>query len=243
MSLITVDFRRLQLRAGDRLLDLGCGEGRHAINAYLTAPVHVIATDLNPQELHTASTRLQEAVAQGYLPGDGRDRSCFFVVGNGMQLPFAAASFDKIICSEVLEHVADYPTMLAEIRRVLKPGGLLAVSVPRFFPEWICWRLSRAYHSVPGGHVRIFTRRELQNAVEAQSMRTFARHWAHSLHVPYWWLRCLFWSRGETAPLIRHYHRFLVWDLMQRPAVTRLLERLLDPLMGKSIVMYFKSLP
>ena len=56
---------------------------------------------------------------------------------------------------EVLEHIIDYQSAV-EINRILKPQGKLAVSVPKFFPEWICWKLSLDYRNTPGGHVRIF---------------------------------------------------------------------------------------
>ena len=235
MSLETINFKLLKFRSGDKVLDLGCGEGRHAISSYLIADVDVIGLDLSSRDLSTAQQRLEEF-------NQGRNepvKSCHFVRASGLQLPFADNSFDKVICAEVLEHIPDYQGVLAEIRRVLKPGGIFAASVPRWFPEWICWRLSDEYHEVEGGHVRIFTSSQLRLAIEQQHMRRFARHWAHSLHVPYWWLRCLFWDAGENAPLVRAYHQLLVWDLMKKPAITRLLDRLLNPLMGKSIVMYF----
>ena len=235
MSLETINYNLLDLQVGDLVLDLGCGEGRHAISGYLLAEAHFVGVDLSLKDLHTARTRLAE-FQQQTQPGN---RTCQFVKGSGLQLPFADNTFDKVICAEVLEHVPQYQHMLAEIRRVLKPGGIFAVSVPRWFPEWICWRLSDEYHEVEGGHVRIFTAGELRSAIEGRRMRRFARHWAHSLHVPYWWLRCLFWDTGEDATLVRMYHRFLVWDLMQKPVITRLLDRLLNPIMGKSIVMYF----
>lgn len=235
MSLETINFQLLKFKPGEKVLDLGCGEGRHAISAYLLADIDVIGLDLSAADLATAKGRLREFTQDHENPA----KSCVFVRGSGLCLPFADNSFDKVICAEVLEHIHDYQSILGEIRRVLKPGGVFAVSVPRFFPEWICWRLSDEYHEVEGGHVRIFSASELHKAIERQHMRRFARHWAHSLHVPYWWLRCLFWDTGENATLVRWYHRFLVWDLMQKPAVTRLLDRLLNPLMGKSIVMYF----
>lgn len=235
MSLTTVDWRRLQLRPGLRVLDLGCGEGRHAISAWLEAPVYVVGVDLAAADLATARQR-----AADFEPADGAGRSLAWVRGSGITLPFADASFDRIICAEVLEHVPDYRSMLAEIRRVLKPDGLLVVSVPRFAPEWVCWRLSRAYHQVEGGHVRIFRTRPLTRAVESLGLIRVHRHWAHSLHVPYWWLRCLLWERGDTAWPVRCYHRLLVWDLMRQPRFTRWLDRLLNPLMGKSLVMYFQ---
>ncbi|MGE0622783.1 MAG: class I SAM-dependent methyltransferase [Pseudomonadales bacterium] len=234
MSLTTIDFRHLALKAGERILDLGCGEGRHAITAYLEAPVTVVGIDLSLADLGTAAGRFSEFQA----PADTK-RSLYFACGSGLRLPFPDAAFDKVICAEVLEHVPDYHAMLREIRRVLKPGGQLAVSVPRFGPEWICWQLSDAYHEVPGGHVRIFRTRELRSAVEQKDMFCYASHWAHGLHSPYWWLRCLFWSKGEDVWAVRTYHRLLVWDLMKKPLVTRFLERLMNPLWGKSVVMYF----
>ena len=235
MSLTTVDFRRLHLAPGQRILDLGCGEGRHAITAWLTAPAHVVGLDLAAADLETAAHRAGE-----FKPAAG-ERTLTWIRGSGLRLPFADASFDRVICAEVLEHVDDYRAMLREIRRVLKPGGVLAVSVPRFVPEWVCWRLCEDYHRVEGGHVRIFRGGALRRAVEGEGLQRFHLHWAHSLHVPYWWLRCLLWRRGSDAWPVRVYHRFLVWDLMRKPWVTRLLDGLLNPVMGKSLVLYFTA--
>lgn len=235
MSLETINFELFGLRAGDRVLDVGCGEGRHTISAFLVSDVDVIGLDLSKRDLITAQSRLLQFTNGALDPA----KSCHFLQSSGLALPFADNSFDKVICAEVLEHIPDYTAMLKEIRRVLKPGGSFAASVPRFFPEWVCWRLSDAYHEVEGGHVRIFTARELRGAIEALHMKRYARHWAHSLHVPYWWLRCLFWETGTEAKLPRSYHRLLVWDLMQKPWITHALDRLLNPIMGKSIVMYF----
>lgn len=234
MSLETVNFQRFQLRPGDRVLDLGCGEGRHAITAYLNEAVRVVGLDLSLEDLGTASSRYGE-----FRNAEDPARSVGFVCASGLKLPFADGSFDRVICSEVLEHIPDYRSVLEEIRRVLKPGGLFAVSVPRFGPEWVCWQLSDAYHEVEGGHVRIFRKRVLRRAVEAIGMYCYGGHWAHGLHSPYWWLRCLFWSKGEDVWLVRAYHRLLVWDLMHKPWLTRALERFMNPLWGKSNVMYF----
>lgn len=256
MSLTTVDFQRLHLEPGQRVLDLGCGEGRHAITAWLHAPVHVVGLDLSAADLATAVQRAGEfhpasatAAKAAAVPADhaaepgAAEHHLGWVRGSGLTLPFADATFDRVICAEVLEHIADYQAVLREVRRVLKPGGVLAVSVPRYFPEWVCWRLSRAYHEVAGGHVRIFRTRTLTRAVEAQGLRRFHQHWAHSLHVPYWWLRCLFWERGANAWPVRTYHRLLVWDLLRGPWLTRALDRALNPLMGKSLVVYFTRNP
>ncbi len=234
MSLQTIDFAQFPLANGDRVLDLGCGEGRHSILAYLDAQVTVVALDLGHGDLITTKERFREFVD----PQDSK-RSLSPIQGSGLSLPFENATFDKIVCSEVLEHIPDYHAVLDEIRRVLKPNGKIAISVPRFFPEWVCWMLSNEYHETPGGHIRIFRSSELKRAVERLDFRLRKRHWAHSLHVPFWWLRCLFWRHGPDYGPVRAYHRLLVWDLMQAPLITRWLDRIANPLIGKSIVMYF----
>ncbi|MBB3060365.1 class I SAM-dependent methyltransferase [Microbulbifer rhizosphaerae] len=235
--MITVDPKRLNLRPGQRVLDLGCGEGRHAIHLLVSEPVKVVGVDLKFADVQTARERVQPFVVGTQVPG-----SLLLGVANGLQLPFADNSFDVVICSEVLEHIEDYTGVLAEIDRVLKPGGLFAASVPTYFPEWVCWRLSDEYHQVEGGHIRIFRERELRRSIEKLGHLCFARHKAHALHTPYWWLKCLLWHRPESR-LLAVYHRLLVWDLMQKPRLTRLLEKLLDPLLGKSIVLYFVKSP
>lgn len=236
MSMETIQSETLGTATGEQVLDLGCGEGRHAISQYLSHQARMVGVDLNAKDLNTARQRLRDfnlsTSTHGY---------CEFIHASGLKLPFADATFDKVICSEVLEHIPDYPSMLDEIRRVLKPQGRLAVSVPRFVPEWICWRLSREYHEVEGGHIRIFRTRALKQAIESRHFKCYKRHWAHALHVPYWWLRCLFWHQGEQQILTRTYHRLLVWDLLEKPWLTQTLERLLNPILGKSVVLYFHS--
>lgn len=236
MSLQTIDFDRLRLGDGERLLDLGCGEGRHAISAYIVKDLEAVGVDLSVNDLQTTRERFGE-----FVEANNTDKSLVISVANAESLPFEDESFDKVICSEVLEHIHSYQQVLAEIHRVLKTGGQAAISVPRFFPEWICWQLSDAYHEVEGGHIRIFRADELREDIEDAGFVCYDKHHAHSLHVPYWWLKCMFWREdGEpNARIVDWYHEFLTWDLMKQPFITRLLDKLLNPLMGKSVVMYF----
>ena len=62
-------------------------------------------------------------------------------------------------------------------------------------------------------------------------------HHAHSLHAPFWWLKCAVGVEKDNAA-VRAYHRLLVWDLMHRPRLTRTAEKLMDPVFGKSFVLY-----
>ncbi len=236
MSLQTINFDKLRLKENERLLDLGCGEGRHAISAYMVKDLEAVGIDLSLKDLKITQERFEQ-----FVEPENTAKSLVISVANGQHLPFEDESFDKVICSEVLEHIPDYQAVIKEIARVLKTGGVAAISVPRFFPEWVCWQLSDAYHEVEGGHIRIFNASDLQKDVESAGFINFDKHHAHSLHVPYWWLKCLFWrEQGEPeAEVVRQYHRFLTWDLMTQPAVTRWLDKILNPIMGKSVVLYF----
>jgi len=234
MPMNTIDFTHFPLRPGERILDVGCGEGRHALTAYILEEVESVGVDLSFDDLVTALDRFND-----FAEPENHSKGLLISLADGRCLPFPANSFDKVICSEVLEHITDHNAVLAEINRVLKVGGMLAISVPRYGPEWVCWKLSHDYHAVDGGHIRIFNAADLRRDIEETGMIHFRRHWAHALHVPYWWLKCVYWHRSEDPWIIRTYHRFLVWDLMKKPRITQYLEKLLDPIMGKSVVMYF----
>jgi SAM-dependent methyltransferase len=232
--MLTMDFDRLGLRPGHRVLDVGCGTGRHAFEAYRRG-ADVVALDRNAAELDGVATMFAAMAAAGEAPPG---RSATTVVGDALALDFPDDTFDCVIAAEVLEHIVEDEKAMWELARVVKPGGTVAVSVPRRLPERICWALSDPYHEVEGGHVRIYRADELVGKLRNTGLRPVHRHHAHALHAPYWWLKCAVGvDRGEH-PLVRAYHRFLVWDLMRRPWLTRVAEQLLDPLIGKSVVVY-----
>jgi SAM-dependent methyltransferase len=230
---LTVDYDRLDLRPGMTVLDLGCGEGRHAFEAYRRG-THVVAVDWGQHEVDTTRRRLTAIAEAGDIVDGGRAE---VVRGDLTALPVPDASVDRVIASEVLEHIPEDAAAMAEIARVLKPGGRVAVTVPRFGPERICWALSDEYHANQGGHIRIYTSTALRTRLAAAGLVPGAVHHAHALHAPYWWLKCAVGVERDIAA-VRAYHRLLVWDLMKRPWVTRTAERLLDPLFGKSLVVY-----
>jgi SAM-dependent methyltransferase len=234
---ITVDFSRIRLNPGDRVLDIGCGSGRHIGAAYRLKGVKVTGTDLNRQDLEAARRRLTDHDRLGEHGGGSWSLS----MADATRMPFADDRFDMVICSEVLEHIADHERAIGEIIRVLKPGRPLAVSVPRYLPERICWALSDDYGNARDGHVRIYRRKELIERLERAGARFIAHHYAHSLHAPYWWLKCLVGLNRTDSAAVAVYHRLLTWDIMRKPWPTRFIDRLLNPVIGKSVVLYLRK--
>ena len=232
--MLTVDFDRLGVQAGDHVLDMGCGAGRHAFELYRRG-TDVIAFDQDADELAAVSDMFAAMRAAGEVP-EGAEADA--KQGDALQLPFADGEFDRVVAAEVLEHIPEDEAAIAELVRVLRPGGTMAVTVPRWLPERICWALSDAYHEVEGGHVRIYTGDELVGKLERAGMSLAGRDHAHALHSPYWWLKCAVGVDRSDHLLPRTYHRLLVWDIMRRPWLTRTAEQLLNPVIGKSMVLY-----
>lgn len=230
----TIDIQSLRVRNDDWILDLGCGEGRHTIACDYHFPfANCIGLDLDHNAITLARKKHTEFAK-------GND-CALYSTASGFELPFKDHAFDHVICSEVLEHISDYESIIEEINRVLKPNGSFNLSIPRAWPEKICWFLSTEYHSVEGGHVRIFNARKIKKEIEKLRFSCTKRHYAHALHTPYWWLRCLYWKNGKENFLSNAYHKVLVWDLIKKPRITRLLEKVLNPIIGKSVVYYFKK--
>ncbi|MDO9377732.1 MAG: class I SAM-dependent methyltransferase [Nocardioidaceae bacterium] len=235
--MLTVDFDRLRVGRGTRFIDVGAGAGRHSYEALRRGAV-VTAFDMDEVELKGVEEMFGALDAAGEVPPGGRAE---VEVGDVLQMPHADGTFDVVLASEILEHVPADERAIAELVRVLAPGGVLAITVPRWLPERVCWALSDEYHANEGGHVRVYRADELAAKVVAAGMVETHRHHAHALHAPFWWLKCAVGVGRDQHPLVRAYHRLLVWDMMQAPAVTRAAERVLDPVIGKSVALYFRK--
>ncbi len=239
--MLTVRFDELGVQQGDLLLDLGAGAGRHAFETFRRG-ARVVAFDYSAAELKDVGA-LFAAMREAGEAGTEPDSLAVTANGDALALPFPDDTFDRIIASEVLEHVSDDQVALEEVFRVLKPGGTLAATVPAWLPEKVCWALSEEYHApfVEGGHVRIYSEPTLRSRMRAAGLRPGAAHHAHALHSPYWWLKCAVGPTNDDHPLVQAYLKVLVWDIAQTQpmgTVTRWAERLLNPVLGKSLVVY-----
>ena len=235
-AVLTVDFGRLGLRPGERVLDLGCGAGRHAAEARRLG-AHVVAFDLSEVDAKDAAGAL-DAVTVDW--DAAREVSGAAAVGDAAALPFPEGAFDRVIAAEVFEHLPEDRSAIGECFRVLRPGGVLAVTVPRWFPELICWALSDDLPNFDGGHQRIYRRSVLSARLAQAGFAVQGHHHAHALHSPYWWLRCAARPDGEHCDgrVVRRYGDLLERHEMERPVISTAAERVLNPLLGKSLVLY-----
>ena len=233
--MLTADFDRLGVTRGTRFIDVGAGAGRHSYEA-LRRGATVTAYDLDEPELKGVADMAAAMLEAGEVPEGG---SLTTEVGDIGAIAHPDGSFDVVLASEILEHVPADEAGIAELARILRPGGTLAVTVPRWLPERVCWALSDQYHANEGGHIRIYRADELRAKVERTGLTFEHSHHAHALHSPYWWIKCAVGVEREQHPLVRGYHRLLVWDMMKAPALTRVAERALDPIIGKSVALYF----
>lgn len=227
--LLTVDLERLDIRPGQWLLDAGCGEGRHCFGS-LSRGANVVGLDLDFDSIHLPSKRLRSTALE-------ERRFGAMLQGDTFHLPFADESFDRIICSEVMEHVHDYKGAARELARVAKPGARIAVTIPTATSEHLYLRLGDEYFESPGGHIRIFRPRDLAEGLAEAGFDTLGCGFAHGLHTPYWVLRsAMHLPDADQSRLVRAYREFLI-----RATASKWIDRLeglLNYVCPKSVILY-----
>lgn len=234
--MLTISFDRLGDLHGARILDVGAGFGRHCFEAARRG-ASVVALDYADDEVVQTRATIGAMIEAGEITSD---RFAGVLRGDATRLPFDDDSFDVVVTSEVLEHIQDDVSAIAEMVRVLKPGGRFAASVPSWFPEVVNWRLSSEYHApaAVGGHVRIYSAAELSAKLRAAGLELNGRHRAHALHSPYWWLRCAVGPTNEDHHLVQRYRRLLEWEIIKQPRSAKVFETVMAPVLGKSIAFY-----
>ncbi|MFZ5424783.1 MAG: class I SAM-dependent methyltransferase [Patescibacteria group bacterium] len=136
--LTMLDYMNIQ--PGDKILDMGCGEGFYSMIFDQLFDVEVTAVDYDEEILSMAREWLNNATKVTLMQGD---------ITN---LPFEDNYFDKIVCTEVLEHIPDDVKAAKELFRVLKPGGVLAATVPNWNYPFMWDPLNKVREAVGLGH-------------------------------------------------------------------------------------------
>lgn len=149
----------LQLPPGIEILDAGCGSGRNMVDLSRLGSVTGI-------ELSEASVEVARSRGVGHV-----------VQGSVTELPFDDDSFDLAVCLDVIEHLDDDAAALRELRRVIRSGGTLLVTVPAY--QWL-W----SEHDVVNHHRRRYTRRTLADAVHRAGWDIESMTYFNSLLLP-----------------------------------------------------------
>ena len=148
-------------------------------------------------------------------------------------------SQDLVVCSEVLEHVPNFEAVLEECYRILKPGSVMLISVPSYFPESLCWKYSKKYMQTPGGHIRIFKKNFLKERFKALNLKLFKHHREHALHSIYWIIRAR--NNMEENNFLKSFHNLLVRQMFGQAKFSFALEKILNPFFGKSECFYLRK--
>ena len=233
--MLTFNLTKYELNESGIMLDVGCGEGRHIFGIMQEHPeMKCIGLDMDNDSLHKAEEGYEYFKSISNVGAE-------FLKGSAYSLPFLDNSLDLIVCSEVLEHLHQYNDAVKEIHRVLKPGGKFYASVPASWPEKICWALSKDYQNQPGGHLRIFNQSGLVSEIEESGFKYLSSDRFHSIHAPYWWLRCFFWNTQDSNFIVNGYKKMLERHILKKPFFLDFIDKIFNPFLGKSFSMYFEK--
>ena len=197
--MLTVDFDRLGLRPGDRVLDMGCGAGRHAFEMYRRGG-DVIAFDQDGDELAGVlgpvrrDARRRRGARSAPRPTSSRATRC------RCRSPTASSTgWSPPRCSSTSRTTRRDRRAGAGAAPRRHDRGHRAALAAR---EDLLGALD-AYHEVEGGHVRIYTGHELVAKLQAAGLVYEGRDHVHGLHSPYWWLKCAVGVDNDEHPLVQ----------------------------------------
>lgn len=229
----TFNFNSLNLKKIKKVIDVGCGNGRHLKSlGFKLTDAEIIGIDQSVLEI----TKLNEEFSASSCKNHNIYR---FINGDIRQMEVPDNSQDLVVCSEVLEHVPNFETVLEECYRILKPGSVMLVSVPTYFPESLCWKYSKKYMQTPGGHIRIFKKNFLKERFKALNLKLFKQHREHALHSIYWILRAR--NNMEESKFLKSFHNLLVKQMFGQAKFSYAVEKILNPFFGKSECFYLRK--
>ncbi len=232
-----IDPDHLALNSGARLLDVGCGTGRHLLELS-RYPGALVGLDASFDDLRKMLYMFKLTAHERPIAADVR-----IVQGAGEQLPFSDEFFRQVICTETLEHVPDDREVLRELVRVLQPGGVLVISVPDEYSERLLWKFSPRYRNTPGGHVRIYKRKEIAALLTEAGVAPFATQFRHSLESMRWLVHSVIdreW--GKPGPITKGIRWLLDTPSHRNWKLLAGWDAVGNRLLPKSVVVYGRKL-
>lgn len=213
---------------GAVVLDIGCGEHPHSA-FFMDRPVTIVLADIDPEVLDRAqaAAKARGTVAQLQILQTDTD-----------PLPLPDASVDRIICTEVLEHVTDPQQFLGELVRVARPGARILLAVPDHRCEQLQKSFAAPEHFLPPNHIRVFEPGELVGLAESYGLEVTHQQFDGFFHT-IWWL--FFWISAQPdlkppwAPLLESWSQ--TWDILLDSDRGLALKRELDQVLPKSEII------
>ena len=135
-------IEELEIQDGDTILDAGCGDGFYLHLLSELGKFHLTGIDFDKNALNSAKKNLAKI------------KGIKILYGSVMELPFKDSSFDKVILTEVAEHLPDDLKGLKEIHRVLKQGGILVLTVPNHNYPFLWDPVNKVLEASTGRHIK-----------------------------------------------------------------------------------------
>lgn len=219
-------FHGFPVQLEDSVLDVGCGDGGF-ITYCANRGAEVTFVDIDPGKIIENEKRLQDSPARG-IHG---------LVSDANPLPLPDSRFDKVICTEVMEHVENPATFLAELVRVGKPGAQYLLSVPDPASETVQQQVAPQLYFEKPHHIRIFAREDFLRLVSdagliIEKQTTYGFFWSM-----FW---AFFWTCDQDLaepwhPLLQHWGR--TWETLLSMRDGPRIKEALDDALPKSQVI------
>jgi SAM-dependent methyltransferase len=230
-----IDFPGFEIERGDTLVDVGCGDGTVcAFAGHLGADV--IGLDIDPDCLALADLAMRGVPA----------RSWRGILSDCDPIPLPDASASVVVCTEVLEHVADPSRLAAELARIGKPGARYLISVPHPVSESIMALVAPGWYWEPPYHRRVFECAQLEALLAGAGLEVRGRG-ASGVYWSLWWAFRMAvgdakpYAPTPDAPLLKHWEE--TWKaLMAVPGGNHIAESL-DRLVPKSQILLARKAP
>lgn len=225
-------FDGFPINEKDTVIDVGCGFGNN-LKFCAKYAAHTIGVDIDPSRVEATAELLKKEGAKSFKT----------IASDGNPLPIDTASIDKIICTEVLEHVDDPAITMKELVRIGKPGALYFLSVPGAASERVLKKVAPALYFEKPNHIRIFDSEGFETLVKDAGLE-IEKHCYFSFFWAVW--HAIVWKCGidydnGSHPALDHWAQ--AWDeVLSLPEGKKCMEALDEALHKSQIIIARKPL-